>query len=45
MSLGKFKKPELNGTHQLLAYVDDVNLLRDYIDTIKEGTETLIDTS
>jgi hypothetical protein len=35
----------LNGTYQLLAYVDDVNLLRDNIDTIKKNTETLICTS
>jgi hypothetical protein len=34
-----------NGTHQLLAYADDVNLLRDNIDTIKKNTETLIDAS
>jgi hypothetical protein len=34
----------LNGTHQLLAYADDVNLLED-IDTIKKNTETLIDSS
>jgi hypothetical protein len=33
----------MNGTHQLLAYVDDVNLLGDNIDTIKKSTETLID--
>jgi hypothetical protein len=33
----------LNGTHQLLAYTDDVNLLGDNIDTIKKYTETLID--
>jgi hypothetical protein len=35
---------KLNGTHQLLAYADDVNLLRDniYVDTIKKSTETLI---
>jgi sorting nexin-29 len=36
---------KLNGTHQLLAYADDVNLLGDNIDTIKKNTETLIDTS
>jgi hypothetical protein len=29
---------KLNGTHQLLAYVDDVNLLGDNIDTIKIKT-------
>jgi hypothetical protein len=32
---------KLNGTHQLLAYTDYVNLLGDNIDTIK----TLIDAS
>jgi hypothetical protein len=26
--------PKLNGTHQLLAYADDVNLLGDNIDTL-----------
>jgi hypothetical protein len=35
----------LNGTHQPLAYADDVNLLGDIIDTIKENTESLIDAS
>jgi hypothetical protein len=35
----------LNGTHQLLAYADEVNLLRANIDTIKKNTETLIDAS
>jgi hypothetical protein len=36
---------KLNGTHQLLAYADDVNLLGDNIDTIKMNTETLSDGS
>jgi hypothetical protein len=34
---------KFNGTHQLLAYADDVNLLGDNIVTIKSNTETLID--
>jgi hypothetical protein len=36
---------KLNGTHQLLAYADDVNLLGDNIDTINKNTQTLIDAS
>jgi hypothetical protein len=36
---------KLNGTHRLLAYVDDMNLLEDNIDTINKNTETLIDAS
>jgi hypothetical protein len=36
---------KLNWTHQLLAYADDVILLRGNIDTIKKNTETLIDAS
>jgi hypothetical protein len=35
---------KLNGTHQLLAYAD-VNLLRDYIHTIKKNTKTLFESS
>jgi hypothetical protein len=34
---------KLNGTHQLLAYADDVNLLENNIDSIKKNTETLSD--
>jgi hypothetical protein len=33
---------KLNGTHQLLAYADDVNLLGDHKDTINKNTETFI---
>jgi methylthioribose-1-phosphate isomerase len=36
---------KLNGTHQLLAYTDDVNLLGDNIGTISKNTETSIDAS
>jgi hypothetical protein len=36
---------KLNGTHQLLAYADDVNLLGDNIDTTEKNAETLIDAS
>jgi hypothetical protein len=36
---------KLNGTHQLLPYADDVNLLGDNIDTIEKNTEILIDAS
>jgi hypothetical protein len=36
---------KLNGTHQLVAYADDVNLMGDNIDTINKNTETLIDAS
>jgi hypothetical protein len=36
---------KLNGTHQLLVYIDDVHLLGDNIDTMKKNTETLIDAS
>jgi hypothetical protein len=36
---------KMNGTHQLLAYADDVNLLGDSLDTIKKNTGTLTDAS
>jgi hypothetical protein len=49
MPLEKVQENEVglksNGTHQLLAYADDVNPLGDNIDTIKKNTETLIDAS
>jgi hypothetical protein len=36
---------KLNWTHQLMAYVDDMNLLGHNIDAIKKNTEILIDFS
>jgi hypothetical protein len=36
---------KLNGTHQLLAYADDVNVPGDNTDTIKKNTENLISAS
>jgi hypothetical protein len=35
----------LHGTHQPLVYADNVNLLRDNIDTIQKSAETLTDAS
>jgi hypothetical protein len=34
---------ELNGSHQLLSYADDINLLGDSINTIKENADTLLE--
>ena len=33
---------KLNGTHQLLFYADDVNILDGSVSTVKKNTETLL---
>ena len=33
---------KLNGTHQLLVYADDVNIMVDSVHTIKENAEALV---
>ena len=48
MLLGKYKKTNLgldmNGTHQVLAYADDVNLIDDDIRTIERNADVLLNT-
>ena len=36
---------KLNGTHQLLAYADDVNILGGSVHTVKENTKALLVTT
>jgi hypothetical protein len=33
---------KLNGTHQLLAYADDINILGENVDTIQKNTKALL---
>jgi hypothetical protein len=39
------KQEGLNGTHQLLAYADDINILGENMDTIQKNTEAPLDVS
>jgi hypothetical protein len=41
----KQERMKLDGTHYLLAYDDDVNILGENIDTIQKNTEALLDAS
>jgi hypothetical protein len=42
---GNKEQLKLNGTHQLLAYADDVKTVAENIDTTQKNTEALIDAS
>jgi hypothetical protein len=45
MPLWRSNRTRKNGTHQLLAYADDVNIVTQNIDTVKKSTEALLDAS
>jgi hypothetical protein len=36
---------KLNGTHQLLAYADDINIVGENVETVNKNTEALLDAS
>jgi hypothetical protein len=36
-------RPKLNGTHQLMAYADDINLLGNKIESMKRNKNAQID--
>ena len=46
MLLGRYRKPtsglDMNGTHQILAYADDVNVMGDDIRTIENNADVLL---